>query len=183
MHDDGVPFIQHDYEKTRARHDQEEKLIISAWYNMVSERVNTQKLKQELHPHHPIPHSVFLFPPPSLPVREWGCIRKCLVSGWAPPTRPCPSSPSRDNSPTQGEAWHDTTRDETRRRDSYPQMKSKVHTRWSMWSLSVFCLFLCLHWDHCASVLSRCCCPLLALTDMRRFLFSVGLQSRSSLLW
>lgn len=43
--------------------------------------------------------------------------------------------------------------------------------------------FLCLHWDHCASVLSRCCCPLLALTDMRRFLFSVGLQSRSSLLW
>lgn len=30
--------------------------------------------------------------------------------------------------------------------------------------------------------LSRCCCPLLALTDMRRFLFSVGLQSRSSLL-
>lgn len=142
MHDDGVPFIQHDYEKSRARHDQEVKLIISAWYNMVSERVNTQKLKQELHPHHPIPHSfIFLFPPPSLPVREWGCIRKCLVSGWAPPTRPCPSSPSRDNSPTQGEAWHDTTRDETRRRDSYPQMKSKVHTRWSMWSLSVFCLF------------------------------------------
>lgn len=32
-----VPAAQHDYEKSRARHDQEEKLIISAWYNMVSE--------------------------------------------------------------------------------------------------------------------------------------------------
>lgn len=27
--------FQHDFEKTRSRHDQEEKLIISAWYNMV----------------------------------------------------------------------------------------------------------------------------------------------------
>lgn len=29
-------FAQHDFEKSRVRHDQEEKLIISAWYNMVS---------------------------------------------------------------------------------------------------------------------------------------------------
>uniref|UniRef100_A0A669EWW5 Hook microtubule tethering protein 2 n=1 Tax=Oreochromis niloticus TaxID=8128 RepID=A0A669EWW5_ORENI len=84
--------------ESRARHDQEEKLIIGAWYKMVSEQANTQKLKQELHPHHPIPHCfIFLFPSPSSPVREWHCIRKCLVSGWVPPTRPCPSSPSRDN--------------------------------------------------------------------------------------
>uniref|UniRef100_A0A672QHD9 Hook C-terminal domain-containing protein n=1 Tax=Sinocyclocheilus grahami TaxID=75366 RepID=A0A672QHD9_SINGR len=27
--------VQHDFERTRSRHDQEEKLIISAWYNMV----------------------------------------------------------------------------------------------------------------------------------------------------
>lgn len=31
-----VCAVQHDYEKTRARLDKEEKLIISAWYNMVS---------------------------------------------------------------------------------------------------------------------------------------------------
>uniref|UniRef100_A0A8C6UHI3 Hook microtubule-tethering protein 2 n=1 Tax=Neogobius melanostomus TaxID=47308 RepID=A0A8C6UHI3_9GOBI len=29
-----VVLLQHDYEKSRARYDQEEKLIISAWYNM-----------------------------------------------------------------------------------------------------------------------------------------------------
>ncbi|XP_013767559.1 protein Hook homolog 2 [Pundamilia nyererei] len=29
-----IQHLEHDYEKTRARHDQEEKLIISAWYNM-----------------------------------------------------------------------------------------------------------------------------------------------------
>lgn len=34
---------QHDYEKSRARHDKEEKLIISAWYNMVSKCTLTQK--------------------------------------------------------------------------------------------------------------------------------------------
>lgn len=28
--------VQHDYERSRARYDQEEKLLISAWYNMVS---------------------------------------------------------------------------------------------------------------------------------------------------
>lgn len=31
-----VPAPQYDYEKSRARHDKEEKLIIAAWYNMVS---------------------------------------------------------------------------------------------------------------------------------------------------
>uniref|UniRef100_A0A665TXN0 Hook microtubule-tethering protein 2 n=1 Tax=Echeneis naucrates TaxID=173247 RepID=A0A665TXN0_ECHNA len=29
-----IHHLEHDYEKSRARHDQEEKLIISAWYNM-----------------------------------------------------------------------------------------------------------------------------------------------------
>ncbi|XP_019963401.2 protein Hook homolog 2 isoform X1 [Paralichthys olivaceus] len=29
-----IHHLEHDYEKNRARHDQEEKLIISAWYNM-----------------------------------------------------------------------------------------------------------------------------------------------------
>ncbi|XP_078140849.1 protein Hook homolog 2 isoform X2 [Centroberyx gerrardi] len=29
-----IQHLEHDYEKSRARHDQEEKLIISAWYNM-----------------------------------------------------------------------------------------------------------------------------------------------------
>uniref|UniRef100_A0A8B9H977 Hook microtubule-tethering protein 2 n=1 Tax=Astyanax mexicanus TaxID=7994 RepID=A0A8B9H977_ASTMX len=31
-----IQHLEHDYEKTRSRHDVEEKLIISAWYNMVS---------------------------------------------------------------------------------------------------------------------------------------------------
>ncbi|XP_071028350.1 protein Hook homolog 2-like isoform X1 [Oncorhynchus clarkii lewisi] len=30
-----IQHLEHDYEKSRSRHDQEEKLIISAWYNMV----------------------------------------------------------------------------------------------------------------------------------------------------
>ncbi|TRY95708.1 hypothetical protein DNTS_022113 [Danionella cerebrum] len=29
-----IQHLEHDFEKTRSRHDQEEKLIISAWYNM-----------------------------------------------------------------------------------------------------------------------------------------------------
>lgn len=29
-----IQHLEHDYEKSRARHDQEEKLLISAWYNM-----------------------------------------------------------------------------------------------------------------------------------------------------
>ncbi|XP_047428876.1 protein Hook homolog 2 isoform X2 [Mugil cephalus] len=29
-----IKHLEHDYEKSRARHDQEEKLIITAWYNM-----------------------------------------------------------------------------------------------------------------------------------------------------
>uniref|UniRef100_A0A8C7H0I1 Hook microtubule tethering protein 2 n=1 Tax=Oncorhynchus kisutch TaxID=8019 RepID=A0A8C7H0I1_ONCKI len=29
-----IQHLEHDYEKSRSRHDQEEKLIISAWYNM-----------------------------------------------------------------------------------------------------------------------------------------------------
>uniref|UniRef100_A0A8C7QZR0 Hook microtubule tethering protein 2 n=1 Tax=Oncorhynchus mykiss TaxID=8022 RepID=A0A8C7QZR0_ONCMY len=34
-----IQHLEHDYEKSRSRHEQEEKLIISAWYNMVSEFV------------------------------------------------------------------------------------------------------------------------------------------------
>ncbi|XP_010768641.1 protein Hook homolog 2-like [Notothenia coriiceps] len=34
-----LQHLEHDYEKSRVRHDQEEKLIITAWYNMVSLRV------------------------------------------------------------------------------------------------------------------------------------------------
>uniref|UniRef100_A0A673IUF9 Calponin-homology (CH) domain-containing protein n=1 Tax=Sinocyclocheilus rhinocerous TaxID=307959 RepID=A0A673IUF9_9TELE len=30
-----IQHLEHDFERTRSRHDQEEKLIISAWYNMV----------------------------------------------------------------------------------------------------------------------------------------------------
>nr|XP_015204674.1 PREDICTED: protein Hook homolog 2 isoform X1 [Lepisosteus oculatus] len=29
-----IQYLEHDFEKTRSRHDQEEKLIITAWYNM-----------------------------------------------------------------------------------------------------------------------------------------------------
>ncbi|XP_067088287.1 protein Hook homolog 2-like [Osmerus mordax] len=29
-----IQHLEHDYEKSKSRHDQEEKLIISAWYNM-----------------------------------------------------------------------------------------------------------------------------------------------------
>ncbi|MGH0188801.1 UNVERIFIED_CONTAM: hypothetical protein FKN15_031462 [Acipenser sinensis] len=29
-----IQHLQHDFEKSKSRHDQEEKLIISAWYNM-----------------------------------------------------------------------------------------------------------------------------------------------------
>lgn len=29
-----IQHLEHDFERTRSRHDQEEKLIISAWYNM-----------------------------------------------------------------------------------------------------------------------------------------------------
>ncbi|XP_042563143.1 protein Hook homolog 2-like isoform X2 [Clupea harengus] len=29
-----IQYLEHDYEKSKSRHDQEEKLIISAWYNM-----------------------------------------------------------------------------------------------------------------------------------------------------
>uniref|UniRef100_A0A672H081 Calponin-homology (CH) domain-containing protein n=1 Tax=Salarias fasciatus TaxID=181472 RepID=A0A672H081_SALFA len=36
-----IQHLEHDYEKSRARHDQEEKLIISAWYNMVGARTHT----------------------------------------------------------------------------------------------------------------------------------------------
>lgn len=46
MRDDVFLCVQHDYEKSRARHDQEEKLIITAWYNMV--RV-THTQKQAFH--------------------------------------------------------------------------------------------------------------------------------------
>lgn len=44
-------FAQHDYEKSRARHDQEEKLIITAWYNMVS-LPNPLKHEKELKAFH-----------------------------------------------------------------------------------------------------------------------------------
>uniref|UniRef100_A0A8C7R1H1 Hook microtubule tethering protein 2 n=1 Tax=Oncorhynchus mykiss TaxID=8022 RepID=A0A8C7R1H1_ONCMY len=35
-----IQHLEHDYEKSRSRHEQEEKLIISAWYNMVSEQTS-----------------------------------------------------------------------------------------------------------------------------------------------
>ncbi|XP_056263829.1 protein Hook homolog 2-like [Pseudoliparis swirei] len=42
-----IKHLQHDYDKSRARHDQEEKLIISAWYNMgmaLHQRVSGERL-------------------------------------------------------------------------------------------------------------------------------------------
>ncbi|TNN45299.1 Protein Hook 2 [Liparis tanakae] len=42
-----IKHLEHDYEKSRARHDQEEKLIISAWYNMgmaLQQRVSGERL-------------------------------------------------------------------------------------------------------------------------------------------
>lgn len=183
MHDDGVPFIQHDYEKSRARHDQEVKLIISAWYNMVSERVNTQAQTGTTSTP-PNPSLLHL----SLSSALFTCQGMGLhqkVSG------------ERLGSSNQAMSFLAQQRQLTNARRGL----TRHHPRWDTeaWQLPSNekqsahkvihviseCLlpFLCLHWDHCASVLSRCCCPLLALTDMRRFLFSVGLQSRSSLLW
>uniref|UniRef100_A0A4W5PX22 Hook microtubule tethering protein 2 n=1 Tax=Hucho hucho TaxID=62062 RepID=A0A4W5PX22_9TELE len=37
-----IQHLEHDYEKSRSRHDQEEKLIISAWYNMVSKQTSVR---------------------------------------------------------------------------------------------------------------------------------------------
>lgn len=183
MHDDGVPFIQHDYEKSRARHDQEVKLIISAWYNMVSERVNTQAQTGTTSTP-PNPSLLHL----SLSSALFTCQGMGLhqkVSG------------ERLGGSNQAMSFLAQQRQLTNARRGL----TRHHPRWDTeaWQLPSNekqsahkvihviseCLlpFLCLHWDHCASVLSRCCCPLLALTDMRRFLFSVGLQSRSSLLW
>lgn len=183
MHDDGVPFIQHDYEKNRARHDQEEKLIISAWYNMVSERVNTQKLKQELHPHHPIPHS-FIFLSSTLFTCQGMALHQ-KVSG------------EQLGSSNQAMSFLAQQRQLTNARRGL----TRHHPRWDTeaWQLPSNekqsahkvihviseCLlpFYAFTGITAPQFLSRCCCPLLALTDMRRFLFSVGLQSRSSLLW
>ncbi|KAM9391722.1 LOW QUALITY PROTEIN: protein Hook homolog 2 [Pholidichthys leucotaenia] len=42
-----IQHLEHDYEKRRARHDQEEKLIISAWYNMgvaLHQQVSAERL-------------------------------------------------------------------------------------------------------------------------------------------
>uniref|UniRef100_A0A8C1AQB3 Calponin-homology (CH) domain-containing protein n=1 Tax=Cyprinus carpio carpio TaxID=630221 RepID=A0A8C1AQB3_CYPCA len=42
-----IQHLEHDFERTRSRHDQEEKLIISAWYNMVrkaQEHVRSENL-------------------------------------------------------------------------------------------------------------------------------------------
>lgn len=47
-----IQHLEHDYEKSRARHDQEEKLIITAWYNMVSERANAWKHEADLRGRH-----------------------------------------------------------------------------------------------------------------------------------
>uniref|UniRef100_A0A8C9ZLA1 Hook microtubule tethering protein 2 n=1 Tax=Sander lucioperca TaxID=283035 RepID=A0A8C9ZLA1_SANLU len=46
-----IQHLEHDYEKSRARHDQEEKLIITAWYNMVS-LPNPLKHEKELKAFH-----------------------------------------------------------------------------------------------------------------------------------
>uniref|UniRef100_A0A672GWE8 Calponin-homology (CH) domain-containing protein n=1 Tax=Salarias fasciatus TaxID=181472 RepID=A0A672GWE8_SALFA len=64
-----IQHLEHDYEKSRARHDQEEKLIISAWYNMVGARThtNTHRAAADLTP-----------PPP--PLRAWRCIRGCRAT-------------------------------------------------------------------------------------------------------
>lgn len=88
--------VQTDYERSRARYDREEKLIISAWYNMVSEETHRNKgINTGM-------HRRLIW---SLCLRGWLCIRGCPVSAWAPLTRPCPSSPSSDNPPTWGEPW------------------------------------------------------------------------------
>uniref|UniRef100_A0A8C5E7Q3 Hook microtubule tethering protein 2 n=1 Tax=Gouania willdenowi TaxID=441366 RepID=A0A8C5E7Q3_GOUWI len=44
-----IQHLEHDYEKSRARHDLEEKLLITAWYNMVSSLPRNMKftLKRE----------------------------------------------------------------------------------------------------------------------------------------
>ncbi|XP_034448130.1 protein Hook homolog 2-like isoform X1 [Hippoglossus hippoglossus] len=47
-----IHHLEHDYEKTRSRHDQEEKLLISAWYNMgmaLHQHVSGERLGQS-HP-------------------------------------------------------------------------------------------------------------------------------------
>lgn len=180
-----VPAAQHDYEKSRARHDQEEKLIISAWYNMVSECRHVLEgasvlywgfhvsLTTENH----LVHRVLLRPnkdpywtrqkflfcilyilfyahiwsiTPSLSVclslRGWRCIRRFLASGSVPPTRPCPSWPSRGSPPTPREAWHGTTRDKTSSRSNKHERKHRddeaiysrlLHPN----SLHLFCLY------------------------------------------
>lgn len=60
----------------------------------------------------------------SLSLRGWRCIRKCLASGWAPQTRPCPSSPSRGSPPTPREALYDTNQDKTPH--LYPDIEDMV---------------------------------------------------------
>lgn len=119
-------FAQHDFEKSRVRHDQEEKLIISAWYNMVS---------AAMLPSHPF--LVFCFDwPLNLHLRGWLCIRKCLASGWVPLTRPSLSWPSRDSPPWPGKAWHDTSQDKTGRTLILKWSRRKSDSfSWPPWTL------------------------------------------------
>ncbi|XP_053299450.1 protein Hook homolog 2 [Pleuronectes platessa] len=47
-----IHHLEHDYEKNRSRHDQEEKLLISAWYNMgmaLHQKVSGERLGQSHH--------------------------------------------------------------------------------------------------------------------------------------
>ncbi|KAF3846844.1 hypothetical protein F7725_003922 [Dissostichus mawsoni] len=52
-----LQHLEHDYEKSRVRHDQEEKLIITAWYNMamsfLAQQRQSTNAKRGLIRHHP----------------------------------------------------------------------------------------------------------------------------------
>uniref|UniRef100_A0A8C7XKM3 Hook microtubule tethering protein 2 n=1 Tax=Oryzias sinensis TaxID=183150 RepID=A0A8C7XKM3_9TELE len=85
-----IQHLEHDHEKSRTRHEQEEKLIISAWYNMVGICIKTRLLSS----------SPTIQERLTIHFRAWLCIRKSQASARVPPTRPCPSSPSRGSTPT-----------------------------------------------------------------------------------
>uniref|UniRef100_A0A8C7XL29 Hook microtubule tethering protein 2 n=1 Tax=Oryzias sinensis TaxID=183150 RepID=A0A8C7XL29_9TELE len=89
-----IQHLEHDHEKSRTRHEQEEKLIISAWYNMVGICIKTRLLSS----------SPTIQERLTIHFRAWLCIRKSQASARVPPTRPCPSSPSRGSTPTPGKA-------------------------------------------------------------------------------
>lgn len=72
-------------------------------------------------------------------LREWLCTRKCQASDWAPPTRPCPSWPSRDSPPWPGEVWLDTSHDETQAGCSNTNRRLQLDS-----SLDPATLFICI---------------------------------------